>query len=278
MNSEHLPKPRPYWHVDAKWITGLLLTAVLSLTLLVYNLVQVTAEKPAIDTVSAALALAFSPQGLDDEAGIAEFRQRLRASPEGGIQPIPGLRIIIREQDIANLTPREARLYLFRQLAEPLYQQGPQGLVALADDPEMQESMVGGIGPLNLFTLATHQQLQRVLVVLGIMCGVLLFPLILFSYRFGRLGSPGCVLVVASLPGALLFTLIGSMLRPATTPPSEESGLGGMIGYLAANVLPPLGQIVSRNYVIALMLGLGLMILSVLGSLIWRLAHRRKSA
>ena len=47
-----------------------------------------------------------------------------------------------------------------------------------------------------------------------------------------------------------------------------------MAGYVASNVLPPLAQIIARNYVITLTLGLGLMLLAVLGSLIWRLARK----
>jgi hypothetical protein len=276
MNPEHPPQPRPYWHVDAKWITGLLLTFVLSLTLLVYGLVQITAEKPAVDTVSLVLALLYSPQGLDDETEIAEFHQQLQASPDSSIQPIPGLKITVREQDIATLTPREARLYFFRQLAEPLYQQGAQGLRALADDPQIREGLALGIGPLGIFTSEAHQQLQRVLVILGVIALALLVPLIVFSYRFGRLGSPGCALSVASLPGALLLTLLSSGWQPVTTPPNAESGTGDMLSYLATNVLPPLVQIIARGYVTALILGLGLVVLSVLGSLIWRLARKAR--
>jgi hypothetical protein len=274
MDTDSAPNPRPYWHVDAKWITGLLLTFVLSLTLLVFNLSQVTQEKSAIDTVSTSLALVFSRQGLDDEQGIEDILKQLQASPDDQIQPIPGLRIFIREQDIANLSPREMRLYFFRQLAEPLYRQGPQGVMALAQDPEMQKGIAEGMGLLGFFTLETHQKLQRVLMILGIASFLLLLLLVLFSYKFGRIGSPGCVLLAASLPGALLFTFASQAVQPVSTPPGDEAGMSGMISYLVANLLPPLLQIIARNYQLALALGLGLMILSILGGLIWRLARR----
>src|SRR5688572_13330556 len=104
MDLEHPLKPRPYWHVDAKWITGLLLAFVLGLTLLVYTLVQITAEDPAVDTLSMTMALLFSPQGLDDETEIAQFRQQLSANSEASLQPILGLQITIQATDIANLS------------------------------------------------------------------------------------------------------------------------------------------------------------------------------
>jgi hypothetical protein len=225
--------------------------------------------------MSTALALMFSRNGLDDETEIAEFRQRLRASPDGTLRPIPGLRITVREADIAGLSPRETRLYLFRQLAEPLYRGGPEAMAALADDPEMQKAIAGGVGLLGLFSAQTHQTLQRGLTVLMIVALVLLPFLILFSYRFGRLGSPGCVLFVVSLPGALILTFLARAVQPMTTPPAgEEAGLTGMVGYLASNLLPVLVAPMARNYLIALGIGFGLMLLAVLGSLVWRLVRK----
>lgn len=95
MGPEKSRKPRPYWHVDAKWVTGLVLIFVLSAALLVHALTRITAERQAVDAVSTALAIAFSPKGLDEPTDLALLRERLKASP-GGLQPIPGLRITIR--------------------------------------------------------------------------------------------------------------------------------------------------------------------------------------
>ena len=33
MSSENIPKTRPYWHVDAKWVAGLMLAVMLNVTL-----------------------------------------------------------------------------------------------------------------------------------------------------------------------------------------------------------------------------------------------------
>lgn len=146
MSTEHTPKPRPYWHMDAKWIVGLILVFVLALTLLVSSLVQVTGEKPAVDTLSMVMALVLSEGGLDDESDAAEMREQLRASSEGSIQPIPGLRITISEEEIANLSPRQVRLAFMRKLAEPIYEGGAQELAALADDAKMQQDIIEGRG------------------------------------------------------------------------------------------------------------------------------------
>jgi hypothetical protein len=261
--------------VDAKWITALLLAFVLGLTLLVFSLVQMTAEDPAIGALSLTMALVFSPGGLDDETEIAQIRQELNADPQASLQPVPGLRITIRAADIAGLSAREARLYFFRQVAEPFYRQGAAGLMSLADTPEMRASLGQGMGPFTLFTLATHRTLQRILLGLVVVCLVMLIPLIFFSYRFGRLGSPGCVLFVASVPGAVLFTFVVSALQPGGAPPQSQE-LGDMAGYVAAQVLPPLVIIALRNHLVSLVGGAILMAAAIAGNGVWRLTSKKR--
>ena len=90
MMTELLPRPRPYWHVDAKWICGLML--------LVFNLVVLTAEKSAVELLTLGLALMYSQNGLDDEAEVAEMRRRIEASPDKMISLSPACRLSSRRR------------------------------------------------------------------------------------------------------------------------------------------------------------------------------------
>jgi hypothetical protein len=274
MSVEHTPKPRPYWHVDAKWIFSLALIFVLGVTLLIYGLVRITAEQPAVEALTMATALMYSPNGLDDKTEITEMRQLMALSPDGSIQPIPGLRISVSQAEIEGLTPREIRLLFFRKWAESIYPEGIDGLAALADDPELKSQIIEGGGLFNVLTLETHQSLKRGLVVGVVLSFFLLIPVVLFSYRFGRIGSPGCVLFFASLPGALFFALLATAIKPVPEPPVAEGGMTGMLGYLASNVLPSLAKNIAQGYLIFLAVGFGVMLLAGLGSIIWSLLRR----
>ena len=267
MSNNSTLKPRPYWHVDAKWIAGLLLVPFLGATLLAYNLVQLTAEEPAIESLSLVLALLLSEGGLDDQAEIIKFQQQLESSPGGSLQPIPGLRVTIDKDELAGFSPREARMAFFRKFAEPIYAGGAEGLAALANDPQMRAQILEGGGMLNLFTLQNHQQLQRGFLVLGVITLFLFIPLIFFSYRFGRLGSPTCVLFAASLPGAILFGFLSTLgLQAQATPPPREAGVTALAGYIASNILPQLAQAFSRTYLILLAASLVLLLVALIGS------------
>jgi len=268
---------RPYWHVDAKWVTGLLLIFVLSVTLIVQSLVQVTDEKTAVDALTLTLAISLSPGGLDDPTGPAIMRDKLQASPDKTIQIVPGLRWTVSEQEIAGLEPRQARLYMFRKLAVPIYQEGIQGFAKLADDPEMKASMLSGGAMFDVLTLKTHQTLQQILAILVIVCLALLVPLIFFSARFGRIGSPGCVLCVASFPGALILGILSTVNQSGASPANPATGSGETFNYIVGLVVLPMVRGIVVGFWIALAIGVGLVLVAVFGNLIWAIFRKKKT-
>jgi hypothetical protein len=296
MSLEPAQRRRPQWHIDAKWIVGLLLLVVLSMTLLVFNLFRVTAEEPAVEAMAMTLALAFSPEGLDQRGDIEELRRRLDASPDGTVHPIPGLEIAVSDNDIADRSPREIRLAFFRRVARVAYKNGPEGLSALATDPALKAAIstdgsltallaeeapgelgaiVTMLGAVPLITEETHNSFGGILAVLGGISLGLLLPLVLFSYRFGRLGSPGLVLFFASLPGALLFGLLRSVLLDVgTASPGEMALLSEKAGYLVANVLGPAVRTIAQNYMMVMLVGLGLIVMTLFAGMAGSLLRR----
>jgi hypothetical protein len=270
MSSENTPKTRPYWHVDAKWLAGLVLAVLLNVTLVLSGLAQFTDQEPAVEVLTKSTALMFSPNGLDDETDIEIMRLVLALSPDGAIQPIPGMDISVRAEDIEGLTSRQIRLNFFQQWAEVIYQGGVQGLADLADDAALKEQILEGGAAFNLLTLETHRGVKLVYNFAIVACFFMLIPLVIFSYRFGRLGSPGCVLFFASLPGALIFSLVGLAVRPAAAP-VEAGGLTGLLSYWVREVLPSLARTIDQSYLIFLALGVGLMLLAGVLAIVWRL-------
>ncbi len=283
MNTNGTSKPRPYWHVDAKWITGILLLFLLNITFLLFVFVQITAPDRGIDLLTVMLASAFSRDGLDQEADLEIMQQKIAASPDGAWQPIPSLNIVVSEQDIAGLTPREMRLWFFRQLAEPIYYEGAEGLKSLATSPEMQKNMEGGIGPLGLISAKTHSKLQKIFFVFGLISLGLLGLLVFFSYRFGRLGSPGLVIFLAAVPGLIVFSGMRGWLAQNAENPVQSTETTAvtvykqMITQLAADALPEIVQMAIRTYLALVLLGLALIFVALIGPLFFR-KRKTKSA
>jgi len=266
MSKQKSTKPRPYWHVDAKWITGILLVFTLSITFLVFNLGQITNAENGVDFLTLMIASVFNQQsgGIDEDVTMETILQNIAEEPQGAWQPVPGLNINIQEEEIEGLELREIRLLFFRKWAEPLYHDGIEGLANLADDPELRASIIEGGALLEIISAENHGKLQMALVGLVITDLVLLALLVLFSYRFGRLSSPGFVIFLAALPGILLLPLSASLGAISTPSADGEGGYTAMLANIAAEALPDVIAIISRNYMIFLGIGSGLIFLALL--------------
>lgn len=275
MSSENTPKTRPYWHVDAKWVAGLMLALLINGTLILSGLVQLTDEQPAVEVLTMSTALLFSPNGLDDETDITLLRQVLALSPDGAIQPIPGMGITVTAQEIEGLMPRDIRLNFFQKWAVVIYQDGIQGLADLADDAELKEQILQSGAAFNLLTQETHRGVKLAFNLAILACVMMLIPLVVFSVRFGRVGSPGCAFFFASLPGALIFSLVGLAVQPAAT--LEEAGsMTGVLSYWGTDVMPSLARTIGQSYLVFLALGVGLMLLAGVLAIIWRVIREAK--
>ncbi len=267
-------KPRPYWHVDAKWLTGILLLFVLNITFLALILVLATTPEQGIALLTTTLASSFSAEGggLDSPTDIEVMRQKIAELPNGEWQPIPGMRIVVREEDLAGKTPREARLWFFQQWAEPLYYDGAQGLASLMTEPDMQASIEGGLGPLGFINAETHARLRAALAISGLVSLCLLGLLALFSYRFGRLGSPGCVILLAAAPGLVLLGGMRGWLERSAQQPAAAGEVTYITRYtqLAVDVMPAVVQRAMQVFLALTILGLVLMLIALVGALFVR--------
>ena len=274
MNTPKIKKNRPYWHVDAKWLTGILLVGLLTVTLLMFILVQATGPVQGKGILTSMLASSFSygSGGLDSNADLEIIRQKIAESPNGEWQPIQGLPIVVRLSDIEGKTPREVLIWFFAQLADPLYKNGAQGLTDFATDPQMKAAFEQGVGPLSFISAATHAKLVLIFAVFGMVSFLFLLLLIFFSYRFGKLSSPGCVLFLATVPGLLLFGgLNGWISQMMQNPiPFADQTAVNRYAQLVADVLPTVLESSLRIYMILTFLGLALLAIALIGSIFIR--------
>jgi hypothetical protein len=267
-------KPRPYWHVDAKWISGICLLLLLSFTSLVFIVWQVTDRPTGTTLLTTLLASTFSYQngGLDADSDIKIMRAMIANAPNKEWQPSPGMEIIVHEADIAGKTPREVRMWFFRQLAEPLYDEGAQGLASLITDPALKKGVEENAKPLSFISAETHSKLRGILVASGVASLVLLGLLVIFSYRFGRIGSPGWVIFLVAAPGLLLWgALRGGLTQLAQNPPAAaQQEAVKYYTQLAVDVLPVIVEKAVQVYTFLILFALGLIVIALIGSVFVR--------
>lgn len=258
---------RPYWHVDAKWVSGILFVIFFGFTLLLYSFTWLTSERRAVNIIATSTAAAFSRKGIDDATEINIFKQRIAIAPNKQIKPIPGLNIVLTAKDLEGKSAREIRVGFFKKVAEPLYMGGADGLAGLATNAQMKKQIQEGVGLFGAFSSKTHKILLTITVVFAVVSAGLLALLVFFSFGLGRLLSPGLVLFIIAAPGAIFFKLLSFGLHTSLTKapvPELAKNISDQVTYIVANAMAEPLTGIYKIYLAVFIISLALIALSAL--------------
>lgn len=270
MDKNKAQKIKPLWHKDAKWITGIFLLFFLTVSIMLFNLWKLTAPEVAIDAASLTMASAFSRNGLDNTSEIEEFKQKIIAG--GGIaRPIPAFDITVTMADLEGRTPRELRVWLFRQIVEPVYLKEAEGLRGKIIDPEIKKNIDKQMGLFKYLNRRTHNKIGfffkiSALVTLAI-AGLFAF----FSAGACKLFNPGIIFILVGLPGIFLSIVLknGGGAKGA---PEQAENIGQMVSGLMKIIGPQISGIVLKSYATVAITGLVL----IVGSVVYRFVRRAR--
>lgn len=269
-------KPRPYWHVDAKWVCALLLILALAATLPVVALHRLTTRDNATEIVAYTMAGLTSPQGLDSAEGLETVKARV---VEKGSETVVlgGVEVVFTAEDVNTLSPRELRLKVFRAFAASVYDRGVRDLAESQGlDAEAVEKAERDAFLIKNLSADTHGQLGKVLAWMIVADVTLLAALAFFSWRFGRLASPGLVLTLVGLPGLLLWLAARQNPEVSGAARSEDvSNYAEAASSFASFIGPLVVPHFAGPYVFVLVSGVVLLALAAVGRIVYGVINRR---
>ena len=170
-SNESTRKPRPYWHLDMKWIVALIFIPVFALSFLAANLYIMTERDNAVKVSAVILKAMYAPK--DSSGEIEKVREAIKNSPDKVLEPFPGTDIKITEADLDKYTPEELKQNLFYQLAGTIYDgsSSSQGMTL--------KEIAKNLGLMALFTKSGHDQIGNILIYPILVSALLLALLIL---------------------------------------------------------------------------------------------------
>ena len=253
-------RPRPYWHVDAKWIAGILLFFSLGACLLFYNLATLTERNQAVNLSTSLAASLFSQNSLGSSSGLDELRQLAAQSKTATISPIPELpNLKIPTQDVLTLNPADLRAAILSRISGSIYDLGVEAAAAqLVANPDQRQQFTNQAGSLGLLTKSTHDLFRGLWLAAALLSLILLGLVIYFSAGWGRLLSPGVVLLAVSPIGSLLG--LGLLYAP--------SGQTVLQSVIPPSLAPMLGTSLSHSYGYAFVLGIVLVVAAFFGKVV----------
>ena len=259
--------PRPYWHVDAKWVAGILLFFSLSSLLVLLNLSNITSRDQAVPATASIVANLFSKNGLDDPGGVAEFKQQTALLPDGAtITPLTGFPSVhLTKDQVENLSPADLRVAIFSQLTGAIYDNGlKNAAMQLTNDPKAAQTFTDQAAPLGLLSKQNHEALQKASLIAAAISLVWLVMLVYFSAGWGRLVSPAVVLLAIGPVGTLLGVALLALSQSDTT-------FGGVV---PSSILKVLSNSLQHTYGAALFVALGLLVVASAGRIIQAIIER----
>lgn len=254
---------RAGWRIDLKWVSGIIFTLALFLTLIFYNLSQLSAEKQAKEIFSPVIKGMIKEMMAKSVGGNYSQLQTLAQTYPDQEVKIPGLpwELTIKASDITGRSEAEFQDYLSGVIFETAYQTGLSNELLKTQGEEENLGFFASL--IGLFSRPTHFLFRTIFIISLAISLVFLLPFVLFSYRFGKLTNPGLSLFVVGFPEYLLFSVLKFTSRGFFGP--QASGIE------LTTPLTKMLEIAQGNYFKVLILGIVIIFLGGLGGLIYLL-------
>lgn len=256
------PTVRPYWHVDAKWIFGILFSLSLIACLLLSVASVLTSKDRAPEIVASVIGMNFIRDGSID---IKEAEKKIDQAG-GAIHPIPYMQSVVITKADLKLTPNEISLKVFLPLTKIIYDKGVEGAADQFTKTEKQrEQFINQASLLRLFTSSTHLALQLPLTIFYILSVLFAAAVAYFSAGWGRLSNLGLLLFFISLPGTVFSLLL-------LNPPHDGKG--------SFSSLPPIlthdiGSALGQYFVFVTWAGAIMLIAALVGKIVTTIRNRQ---
>ncbi len=277
---------RPHWFVDAKWVFGLLFLVAFSVSLMTYNLAQLTSRERATEVISETIEMTLDKVKIDLDLEIAEYKASLENNQEETTEDqsparqfiAQGINIAFPNSDVQSLSVEELKGKFLLNLAVPFYEGGTDMMFNLVSHLDIRGVLDDSLQNLSIYSDETHDQIQSVFVLSLIVSIILLIGVIFFSFGWGRIFVPGLLLFATCLPGYILGVLSHDLLTEFQLAKIGEEGLVNI--FLGALLESLKGQVASITvfYSVLFYIGVALMIGAVAGRYVYKYLKKKKTS
>jgi hypothetical protein len=202
---------RPAWHIDLKWVFGLLFTAFLFETLFVFQIYKATRFETARKVELAFLEAKLGAREKLNKLYPIIRLMALRSSESNLRLPNLPFAVSFEREKILQLEEEEFSQYVMEQLVRETYYKGFDAVFGKTTFGNSNLFQDEGFNLLRMFftffSYQTNKLAKQILTILGLASALLFIPYFLFSSGFGKAISLGISMGLAGLPGYLLFSL-----------------------------------------------------------------------
>jgi len=253
-----------------KWITGLIFFVFFAATVFLYSLYSLTKEDMVVPLAGRIMAsMNTSIPGVS----MQQLTAAVRNSRSRSITPFRGLDSTITLQEIEGRSADEIRVLLFSKLAANLYREGVDPFFVKLKEPAIRNKLEPLKPFLYYITADFSTTLRYFLMVPFVVSALLLMLLILLSYRFGKLVSPGVVFLITGLLGIGIFSLAGRALETFSfaVPAQFREKFSALLSGSASDIVGTISGSFFHNFLLVFYAGCALLVLAFFGKFLYNI-------
>lgn len=299
-------KQRPNWFVDLKWVFSLLFILFFVSGLLIFNFSQIVSRKNVVDQMTANIQYSLQEKLNDffqlanqflktnenyvkiilSEAKteldkLAQDSEKASQEIEHGngekIQPIKGLSFSIDKNQIDKYS-KQIETAIYKEIASSLQNIQDKGLTNAADREQWQKELTEKINFPKIYSAELHRKYIIISSLLFFISFILFFGAVFFSFKWGRIFTPGLLILITSIPGFYILNRAENYLINSYLESLQDSN-NFLIQIFAQAIYDAFDQQISSIYLVykvLLIIGIILIIVALIGKIYCYLKNKKK--
>ncbi len=302
---EFTKKERPSWHTDLKWASSLLFISFFVSALLLYNFSQIVSKKNVVDQMTTniqtslqkelsdffqlanqflstnenyvKIILSEAKNELDKLAQTSEQASNETSQDGEKIQPIKGLSFSIEKNQIDKYF-KQIETAIYKEIASSLQDIQDKGLTNATDREQWQKELTEKISFTKIYSAELHRKYILISSLLFFISFILFLSAFFFSFKWGRVFTPGLLILLTSIPGFYILNRAHDYLVHSSLKNLADSS-NFLVQLFAQAVYDAFNQQINSIYLVykvLLIIGMILVVTAIAGKIYCYIKDKKK--
>lgn len=286
--AQKINKKRPYWHVDAKWISGIIFLVFFITGILFLNISQIISQNNVIDTAAVKIESSIKeetskffdssgkPLAQDKKIILAGLNtaqdkaEELKNNAEDSAKEINPLNF---GKDLARLAVYKLEGLMYSRVSNALNVASEKIEAMDLKDANLQDKIKSAIEIPKVYSQKQYLRYRNDAIILLTIALLFLLAAIYFSSGFGRLSTPGFLILMAIFPGFFMLMSFDNYLKtsPLNNLLSSDQKIVRILAEAILNAFKEQANSILAVYKYLFFSALILLIIGILGSVLLKL-------
>lgn len=286
--AQKIIKKRPYWFVDAKWISGIIFLVFFITGILFLNISQIISQNNVIDTATAKIESSIEEEtskffdssgkplvqdkkiilsGLNTAKDKAE---ELKNNAEDSAKAINPLNF---GKDLALLAAYKLEGLMYARVSDALGTAADKISSIDLKEANIKDKIMAEIAIPKVYSQKQYLRYRHDAIILLIIALIFLSAAIYFSTGFGRLSTPGFLILMATFPGFFIIMSFDNYLKtsPLNNLLSSDQKIVRVLAEAILEAFKEQSNSILAVYKYLFFSALILLVIGILGSLLLKL-------